>query len=95
MKKNALSPESIYGLRQGFADFTENHMFTVRNARRVRGNLLVEYENLAPWHHGTHMIIRPAIAEAEFENDTAVVADSPRGIVETGALSLQPSDSAF
>lgn len=95
MKKNALPPKSIDGLRQGFTDLTENHMLSIGNTRRVGRDLLVEHENLAPRHNGAQVIVGSAVTEAEFEDDTIVTVYYPRSIIETGALGLQPSDNTL
>jgi hypothetical protein len=92
MGERSRSADATERLRQGFAQVAQDHVVAVGHAIRVRGNVPVEDEDLAPRQDGPEVIERAPVAEAELEHGSGHVFDQTRGELEAVALRLEAAD---
>jgi hypothetical protein len=81
--------------RQGFAAVTQDEELPWRDAIGMRSELKIEDVNVALRHELAQMIIRPAVAEAEFEHRPRELLDQLGRAIEASALRLQTTDEAI
>src|SRR5205807_5083047 len=80
--------------RQGVAHIAEDQPLRGRHAIGMGRDGAFADIDLAPGEQRAQVVVGAAVAEAEFEHHPVESADQPGGMVEAGALRLEPADEA-
>src|SRR5947208_7031704 len=80
--------------RQGLAHIAEDQPLGRRHAIGMRRHRSLADKDVARRKQLPQMVVSPAVAEPQFEHRAVKAGDQPGGVVEAGALCLEPADKA-